>query len=66
LLGRHVRVTVDRGRFLESPLAPRAMVTIHPSAILRSPDDQSRRQELARLVGDLKMAAAALRGAGRA
>src|SRR6516165_2109852 len=65
LLGRHVRVTVDRGRFLESPLAPRAMVTIHPSAILRSPDDQSRRQELARLVGDLKMAAAALRGAGR-
>ena len=36
LLGRAFRVTQQRGEWVESPLAPRVMATIHPSAILRA------------------------------
>jgi DNA polymerase len=60
LLGRHVRVTRDRGRPLESELAPVALATVHPSSILRAPDDESRRRERAAFVDDLGVAAAAL------
>jgi len=37
LLGPTVRVTVDRGRWVESDLAEHVMVTVHPSSILRVP-----------------------------
>lgn len=58
LLGSAVRVTVDRGRDLPTPLAPHAVVTIHPSAVLRQPAAADRRRELLRLTADLKVAAA--------
>jgi uracil-DNA glycosylase len=61
LLGRAVRVTRDRGRPLESELAPVALATVHPSSILRAPDEESRRRERAAFVDDLRVAAAALR-----
>jgi DNA polymerase len=61
LLGRDVRVTRDRGRPLDSPLAPIAFATVHPSSILRAPDRQARLQEQALFVDDLRVAAAALR-----
>ena len=60
LLGRGVRVTRDRGRPLESTLAAVAFATVHPSSILRAPDDESRRRERALFVDDLRVAAAAL------
>jgi uracil-DNA glycosylase family protein len=60
LLGKSVRVTRDRGRALETDLAPVAFATIHPSAILRAPDDASRRAERAAFVDDLRVAARAL------
>ena len=63
LLGRDVRVTRDRGRPLESPLAPVAFATVHPSSILRAPDRESRLREHALLVEDLRVAAKALRDA---
>lgn len=56
LLGRDFRVTQHRGEFLESPLAPAVTATIHPSAILRAPDEETRRIEFAKLVADLKKA----------
>jgi uracil-DNA glycosylase family protein len=59
LLGRHVRVTRDRGKPLESPLAPVAVATVHPSSILRAPDREARRREYALLVEDLRLAAQA-------
>ena len=62
LLGRDVRVTRDRGRPLESTLAPVALATVHPSSILRAPDEESRQRERALFVDDLKVAAKALRG----
>jgi len=60
LLGRSVRVTRDRGQPLESPYAPVAFATVHPSSILRAPDDESRRRERELFVDDLRVAAAAL------
>ena len=54
LLGRAFRVSVQRGQFVPSPLAPLATATVHPSSILRAPDDHTRRDEMARFVADLK------------
>ena len=60
LLGRQFRVTRERGRLLESKLAPLTLATVHPSSILRAPDDESRRLERGLLVDDLRGAAQAL------
>jgi DNA polymerase len=65
LFGTKVKVTKDRGRPLESPLAPVAAVTIHPSAILRLRDHDEREAELASFVADLKGISTALQGAAR-
>jgi len=62
LLGRTFRVTQQRGRFVSSPLAPLVTATVHPSAILRAPDDEIRRAERGRFVADLKKVAKALAG----
>ena len=61
LLGPKFRVTKQRGLMLSSPLAPRITATVHPSSILRAPDDEARRLETARFIADLKKVAAALR-----
>ncbi len=61
LLGRTFRVTEHRGELVASPFAPLVMATVHPSSILRAPDDGARRTEMARLVDDLAMLANALR-----
>jgi len=62
LLGRSFRVTRDRGRLVESALAPAVLATVHPSSILRAPDDEARRRERALSVDDLRVAAKALSG----
>jgi uracil-DNA glycosylase len=61
LLGRAFKVTDRRGEILSTPLAGMAMATVHPSSILRAPDDETRRAELARFVEDLAHLAEALR-----
>jgi uracil-DNA glycosylase len=60
LLGPSVRVTIDHGRDLPNPLAPHAMVTRHPSAILRQPTSEDRHRALQELIADLRGAAALL------
>jgi uracil-DNA glycosylase family protein len=65
LFGPKVKVTKDRGRPLESPLAPVAAVTIHPSAILRLREHDEREAEFAGFVADLEGVAGALRDAAR-
>src|SRR5690606_41678925 len=62
------RLTKHRGEFVEgTPWAPLVTATIHPSAVLRAPDDDGRRRMYAGLVADLKLVAGRLRGArGRA
>jgi len=57
LYGPSVRVTRDRGRLIESPLAPLAALTVHPSAIVRLRDHEEREEALAGLVDDLRQIA---------
>ena len=54
LLGPQFRVTKQRGEFIPSTLAPYVMATVHPSSILRAPDDETRQLELRRFIDDLK------------
>src|SRR5262249_7721870 len=54
LLGGKFRVTLQHGEFVESPLAPRVLATIHPSAILRAPDEKMRHQMEKQFVADLQ------------
>src|SRR5262249_38226838 len=62
LLGKTFRVSVQRGILLRSALAPIVMATVHPSSLLRAPDDETRRAETARFVEDLCQVARALSG----
>jgi DNA polymerase len=57
LLGRQFRVTQHRGQWIECELAEHVTATIHPSAILRQRDAESRRTELAAFVEDLRLVA---------
>ena len=61
LLGPKFRVTKQRGEFRESALAPYVMATVHPSSILRAPDDETRRLEHRLFVNDLKKLAQVLK-----
>jgi DNA polymerase len=55
LIGPHFKVSVDRGRFVESPLARYVFATFHPSALLRLREGQEKEAALEQLVKDLKL-----------
>ena len=57
LLGASFKVTAHRGTFLESPLAPLVLATVHPSSILRAPDPDTRHREADRFIDDLRLVA---------
>jgi uracil-DNA glycosylase family protein len=61
LLGRQFKVSTQRGVWIESPLAPFVMATVHPSSLLRAPDDETRRRETKRFITDLKRVHEALK-----
>jgi len=63
LLGASFRVSQQRGTPVPSPLAPIVMATVHPSSLLRAPDDETRHRETARFIDDLKAAAKLLKRA---
>src|SRR5712671_7152073 len=48
LLGTSFRVSRQRGEFVRSALAPLVIATVHPSSLLRAPDDETRRRETRR------------------
>ena len=57
LLGRAFRVTRERGKPIEgTPWAPVVVATMHPSSVLRAPDDERRHEQYGWLVSDLKVA----------
>jgi len=60
LLGREFKVTAHRGEFIPSPLAPLVLATVHPSSILRAPDDEARRRDLKQFTDDLRAVVRAL------
>jgi DNA polymerase len=53
IFGRTYRVTQERGKFVEHPWAKHATSTVHPSSILRAPDDDQRHLEYRHFVDDL-------------
>jgi len=61
LMGPAFRITRDRGRFFESPWAPWLTATLHPSAILRMPDEAKRREARESFAADLRRVAEKLR-----
>jgi len=56
ILGPAFRVTRERGKVLPSKLAPRVLATVHPSSLLRQPDEESRKREYKYFVADLRAA----------
>jgi uracil-DNA glycosylase len=61
LLGRTFRVTKQRGTPVDSPLADVVIATIHPSAILRARDDDTRHAERGAFTEDLRAVAEFMR-----
>ena len=57
LFGRPVTVTKLRGRILQLPDGSAALVTIHPSFLLRIQDAADKKREYAHFVADLRLAA---------
>lgn len=54
LISPKFRVSVQRGVFVDSDLAPLVTATVHPSSILRAPTDEDRKRETSRFIADLK------------
>jgi uracil-DNA glycosylase len=57
LLGRDFRVSQQRGELVESNLAPYVIATLHPSSILRAPDEDSRHLQMEAFINDLRKVA---------
>lgn len=62
LLGANFKVTKRRGELVPSPLGPDAVATVHPSSILRAPDDAARETARQAFVADLRTVASRLAG----
>ena len=61
IFGSAFRVTRERGKVLRSDFAERVLATVHPSSLLRQPDEESRAREYALFVADLRVAAEVIR-----
>jgi DNA polymerase len=61
IFGSAFRVTRDRGKILKSELAAKVVATVHPSSLLRQPDEESRKREYNLFVADLRVALKAAR-----
>jgi uracil-DNA glycosylase len=57
LLGNDVRVLRDRGQFVASEFCPQTFITVHPSSLLRAPDEETRARDYAQFVADLRLVA---------
>ncbi len=57
VFGKITPINKNRGRLIDIPDGHKALVTVHPSYLLRLPDEESRAREYARFVDDLKIAA---------
>ncbi len=56
IFGPSFRVTRERGKVLSSKIAPKVVATVHPSSLLRQPDEESRQREYKNFVADLRVA----------
>jgi uracil-DNA glycosylase len=60
VIDKSFKVTMQRGQFVESPLAPYVFATFHPSALLRLQEEEEKEAAFAQLVKDLKLIKKAL------
>jgi uracil-DNA glycosylase family protein len=58
LLGKNLKVSSQHGQLIPSPLASYATATVHPSFILRAPDEKSRHSQMQSFISDWKKIAA--------
>jgi uracil-DNA glycosylase len=65
LLGKQFRVTKDRGKPIQSPLAEAIFATVHPSAVLRAPDPAARALAEQEFIADLTRVARHLQAQAR-
>ena len=63
VFGSQFRLTKHRGEFVPHPWAPRVTATVHPSAILRAPNDITRHEEYRKFVADLRLVQRVLKAA---
>ena len=61
MFGKITPINKNRGRLIDLDNGIKALVTVHPSFLLRLPDAVARAREYQRFVGDLRIAAALLR-----
>jgi DNA polymerase len=66
VFGKITPINKNRGRLLDLGEGAKALVTVHPSYLLRQPDAEAKAREYARFVDDLKIAADFLRKSARA
>jgi DNA polymerase len=57
VFGKVTPINKNRGRLIDLPEGGRALVTVHPSYLLRLPDEDAKAKEYERFVDDLKIAA---------
>lgn len=62
LIGKDFKVSQQRGELIESTLAKHVTATVHPSSILRAPDEKARHEAYASFVADLKKIAKVIHG----
>jgi DNA polymerase len=58
VMGKDFRVTKSRGQLVQSPAGVDVIATVHPSSLLRAPDEETYKRELASFVTDLRAVAA--------
>jgi uracil-DNA glycosylase family protein len=58
--GKELPILKSRGRWMTSPLFPKTLITVHPSSILRAPDEAARERAFADFVADLNLVAEAI------
>lgn len=66
VFGKTMPINKNRSRVIELADGTRALVTVHPSYLLRLPDADAKALEYQRFVDDFRMAAAVLRKSARA
>jgi uracil-DNA glycosylase len=66
VFGKITPINKNRGRVIDLGAGVRAVVTVHPSYLLRQPDAEAKAREYARFIADLKIAAEVLRKLARA
>jgi uracil-DNA glycosylase len=55
--GKDLPILKSRGRWMTSPLCPKTLITVHPSSILRAPDEAAKERAFADFLADLDLVA---------